>query len=418
MKKKVLIIGNSANAYALAKKMSEYCDIYVAPGNDAMQEFAVCVDIRETVSQELLEFVLENGIDITIPVTEAALKTDIVELFLKNNMQIFAPGIDAARLLYDKFSAKKLMYKLGIPTPKFGIFEKQNAANDYIKNVKTPFVIKNIAPSSAVILTSIQSSKIILDSMFAEKYPKVLVEDYIYGTPFGFYIITDGYNALPVGSSILYKYSLEGEGGQLTSGMGACSPNYKLSFKHEEFLMNEVIYPTLDYLEKHNSTYMGILGVNGIITEDGNIKILGYQPFMQDVDCTGILELIDINIYELFEACIVGSFSDEFNYIAQKNNATVSVALLCRNTENSENVIQNLDVLSEDTMISYTNNVSKNKYLEYEAKTGTVMILTAIAGTHSSASAKAYEELENINFKGMKYRHDICKIPVSCDMLL
>ncbi len=406
MKKKVLIIGNSAKEYALAKKFSETCEVYVAPGNDGIKEFATCLDIRETSSQELLEFALENGIDMTIPVSERAIQTDIVELFSRNDMQIFAPAFDSQNLLNDKFLAKKMLYKLGIPTPKFGIFEKQNVANDYIKNIKKPYVLKNNNPSGAVTLTSPQASKTILDSMFAEKYSRVLVEDYIYGTSFGFYAITDGYNALPIGSSLIYKHSLEGDGGQLTSGMGACSPNYKLSFKNEEFLMNGVIYPTLDYLEKMGSAYTGILGVYGIITEDGNLQILGYNSFMQDADCAGILALLDEDIYKLFESCILGSFSDEVEYIAQKNLNATSVVLSCRNTSNAENVIENLDEL-DDITLSFTNNVHKNKYLEFEAKTGLVMVLTALAGTPAAATEKAYESVSEIRFNGMKYRRDI-----------
>ena len=44
MSKKILIIGNSAKEYALAKKLSQNNDIYVAPGNDAIEDFATCVD--------------------------------------------------------------------------------------------------------------------------------------------------------------------------------------------------------------------------------------------------------------------------------------------------------------------------------------------------------------------------------------
>ena len=66
-----------------------------------------------------------------------------------------------------------MLYKLNIPTPKFGIFEKQNIAVDYIKNLKTPFVIKTNERSSAVVLTSQKSAKIILDSGFAQKNQKL-----------------------------------------------------------------------------------------------------------------------------------------------------------------------------------------------------------------------------------------------------
>ena len=418
MKKKVLIIGNSAKEYALAQKLSKTCDIFVAPGNDGMKEFAECVDIRANSSQELLEFVFENGIDLTIPVSQEALNTDIVKLFSKNNMSVFAPDVSTQAVLQDKYAAKRIMYKLGIPTPKFGIFEKQNIANDYIKNIKAPFVLKNNTPSSAVILTSAQSAKTLLDSMLWEKNSKVLVEDYIYGTSFCFYAITDGCNALPIGSSIIYKHSLEGDGGQLTSGMGAISPNYKLSFENEAFLMNEVIYPTLDYMERNYSTYIGILGVNGILCEDGSIKILGYQSFMQDSDCAGILGLIDADIYNLFESCIVGSFSDEFSYIKQRDIVSTSVVLSCVNNQNSENPIQNVEDMYEYVSVSYTNNVYKNKYLEYEAKQGNVMVLTAFAGTFGKSAEKVYEEISNINFKGMKYRRDIGRVLNPADVFI
>ena len=56
MRKKILIIGNSANAYALAKKLSEDNDVFVAPGSSSIGEFAICVDIRENSSSELYTF--------------------------------------------------------------------------------------------------------------------------------------------------------------------------------------------------------------------------------------------------------------------------------------------------------------------------------------------------------------------------
>lgn len=409
MKKKVLIIGNSAAAYSLAKNLSETTEVYVAPGSDGIKEFASCVDIREDSISELLDFVMENGIDMTIPVSQTAIEADIAEVFNKNNQQIFAPSKNASKLCADKALMKKVLYKLRIPTPKFGIFEKQNMVVDYIRNLKTPFVIKTNEPSSAVVFTSLNNAKKVLDYLFAGKFPKVIIEDYIWGTPFAFYALTDGYKALPFGSSILYKHSLEGEGGQLTGGMGACSPNYKLSVENEYFLMDNVIYPTLDYLEIEGNPYVGILGVNGILTEDGRLQILGYQTFTQNSDSAGILELIDTDLYSLFESCVIGSFSDEIDFIAQKDNYAVTVVAVCKNKENKENVINGLENLDEDTKISLYPSVNKNKYLEYEANSGSVLALTSYGGTVSTASSKVYSELQGINFNGMSYRKDICR---------
>lgn len=409
MKKKILIIGNSVKESALARKLAEKHDVYVAPGSDSIKEFATIVDIREDAVHELLDFVMENDIDLTMPVSNKAINSSLVELFVSNNQQVFAPSNKASRYCFDKAGMKKLLYKLRIQTPKFGIFEKQNLVSDYLKNQKTPFVLKTSESSSSVVLTSITQAKTILDSFFVKQNQKVIIEDYIYGTPFSFYAITDGYKALPFGSAIVYRHSLEGDGGQLTSGMGACSPNYKMSFEHERFIMENVIYPTIDYLEMENTPYIGILGVNGIIAEDGNISILGYQPFMQDSDCSSVLSVMDEDLYSLFEACIIGSFSDEYDYIRQHNLSAVSLVLNCRNKDNFQNAVQGLELLDDDTQIDFYPWINKNKYLEYEAINGSVLQLTASSSRMSTAVEKVYTEAESIDFKGVYYRKDICK---------
>ena len=409
MKKKVLIIGNYVKESALARKLADNCEVFVAPGSDSIKEFATIVDIREDAAAQLLDFAMENEIDLTIPVSNKAINSNLVDLFISNNQQVFAPSQKASRYCFDKAGMKKLLYKLRIQTPKFGIFEKQNLVFDYLKNQKTPFVLKTSEASSSVILTSAIQAKSILDTYFAKQNQKIIIEDYLYGSPFTFYAISDGYKALPIGSAIVYRHSLEGDGGQLTNGMGACSPNYKLSFDNEKYLMENVIYPTVDYFEMEGSPYVGILGVNGVITEDGKVSVLGYQPFMQDSDCSAVLSLLDCDIYSLFESCVIGSFSDEYDYISQSNVSAVSLVLNCKNRDNVENSIQGLDLLEDDTQIDFFPSINKNKYLEYEAKNGAVLVLTTTSSRISTATEKVYSEAEILNFKGIHYRKDICK---------
>ena len=406
MKKKVLIIGNTATEYALAKYFSKDYEVFVASGSELIKDFATCVDIRDTSVNELLEFALENAIDLTIPVSQEALKANIAEIFSNNGLEIFAPSQNAARLVFDKTLAKKTLYKLHIPTPRFGIFEKQNMVADYIKNLKQPYVIKTNAPQSAVILNQTMNPRAILDSLFAEKNQKVLIEDYIWGTPFVFYTITDGFKALPIGSSIIHKHSLEGEGGQLTTGMGASIPNYKLSLDDELYLLDKAVYPTLELLQKEGNPYLGILGINGILTTDGMIYVLGFESFMQDSDCYAILKTIDENIYDLMNSCIIGSFSDETNCIRLKEQYSVSVTLHSKNRENNS-TIEGYDNLDTETDVVFYNNVTKNKYLEYLTSYGPNMILTSTAATLAGARKKVYEEVCELNFNGIFYRKDI-----------
>lgn len=411
--KKVLIIGNSAKEYALAHRLSKDYEVHVAPGNPAMSEFSAIADIREHSVKELLDYALENDIDLTIPASESALNSNIVELFTKNKLNIFGASRDAVKTILDKALSKKILYKLHIPTPRFGIFEKQAMVTDYIKNMKGPFVIKTNEPSSAVVFTSSKTAKIVVDTIFSGGPQKVIIEDYIYGTPFSFYALTDGCKALNFGSSVMYKYSLEGDGGQLTSGMGACCPNYKLTSEDESFLLNDVIYPTLNYLNSQNTPYSGILGVNGIISDDGGLQILGYQTFLQDADSAGILGLVDCDVYSLFKFCAMDVFADEVDYIPQKNKNSVSVVLNCKNNDNTENSISGLDEIDDDTLVSFFSEIKKNRYLEYEAKKGSVLVITEFGATVSSAGRKAYNTAETIDFSGKYYRKDIAGVAAS-----
>lgn len=409
MKRKILIIGNGAKEYALAKKLSNDNDIFITPSSDTLKDIVTCLDIREDSINELLEFVMENGINMTIALSDKAIKSDIASQFNNHKQPIFAPSAKASEICTNKILAKKTLYKLRIPTPKFGIFEKSNLAHEFIKKQDVPFIIKTNDSNSATIITSLNTGKNIIDSIFMEKNKKVIIEDYIYGNPFSFYALTDGYKALPIGSSITYKHSLEGNGGQLTSGMGACVPNYKLSLENEYYLMDNVIYPTLDYLEISGNPYLGIIGVNGILTDDNQIYILGWQSFTQDFDTDAILNNIEDDLYNLFESCIIGSFSDEINQINISNRQAVSLVLCCKNKSNTENTIKNAENLNDDTYISFYPNVSKNKYLEYEANNGQVLVLTSTASSLSKAREKAYQNASDIEFSGISYRKDICR---------
>ena len=66
---------------------------------------------------------------------------------------------------------------------------------------------------------------------------------------------------------------------------------------------------------------------------------------MQDSDTIGILENLEEDLYNLFFACAIGSFSDEYDTINIKNNSSISLVLNCKNKKNTENVISGIENL-------------------------------------------------------------------------
>lgn len=408
--KNLLIIGNSAKEYALAKIFSEKFKVYVAPGNSAISEFANCVDIREANVAELVEFALENDIEFTVCCSENAIKEDIAKIFEINNLKIFAPTADAAKFATDKALGKKMMYKLKIPTPRFGIFEKKNLAFDYLKNASIPIVVKidKHKVSNGVLVCPTETiAKSFIEDCFFSGEEKVIIEEYVHGTNFSLYILTDGYKALPLGSIVDYKYSLEGNGGIMTSGMGAYSPCTKLTDGHIDYMMNDIVYPLVESLERQGNPYLGIIGFDGIITTEGKISIIECNTFLRDHDAQCVLSLLNNDIYKLMEACVIGSFSDEYDYLKIKDEFAISGVLTSGKYKNS--VITGLDDLQDDTYIGHLN-TKRNEYLEYETQGDRALVVTKVAKTLSRARVGLYEELDFIDFEGKKYRKDICAV--------
>lgn len=410
MKKNILIVGNSAKEMTLARILSKEYNVFAAPGNDGIKEFASTVDIRETNVIELLNFAMENDIFFTVASSEEAIKSNIAETFNDHGLMIFAPDANAAQIATNRSAAKKLFHKLRVPTPRFAVYEKKNLAIDYVNKMDMPAVIKtdeHKSKNSCMVCPSNTIAKSYIEDCFFSGETKVIIEEFVYGTPFTFYVITDGYKALPIGSTKDYKFSLEGDGGIWTEGMGVCSPFSKLTYDHEDYIMNEIVYPIINYLSEGLRPYLGILGLEGVLTPNGDIAITECHPFLQDHDSQAVLSLLENDIFNLMHSCAIGAFSDEYDILDFKDDAAVSAVL--SSGKNKGDVIQGLTDIQEDTVINHIQ-TKQNEYTEYETTGGRCLVITTTAKTMSRAADKLYDEIDGIKFSGKTYRKDICKV--------
>lgn len=408
--KKVFIVGSSACEYSLAKKMIAYenvSEVFVAPGNDAMKEFCTVVDIREQNVEELLEFALENAVDLTIASSDVAIKNDITTVFQNNNQMIFAPTHRSSEICSSKASGKKFMYRNRIPCPRFGVYDKPSLAIDYVTKSDIPIVVKTDSAGEKGVLVchSTSIANAFVDELFIKDENKVLIEEYIFGHEFSFYVVTDGYHAIPLGSVATYKNELEGNGGRISSGMGSFVPDYKVSSQVEQKIMQQIIYPTLNTLSNQHTPYVGVLGVDMVMNDEEQLFVINFNSFLKSPDAQSILATLDENLYDLFEACAVGSFGDDYESINISDKHAVSCVLCAKK---NDAIIEGFDDLDEDTLVAHFN-TRKNTYLEYETVAGRSLVLTRTARILSKAMFDLYEEVPVIKFDGMKYRRDIGK---------
>ena len=95
-KLKVLVVGKGAREHALAWKISQsylVSDIFVAPGNGGTAQIAKNIDIPDTDISSLLDFALNEQIDVTVVGPESSLEAGIVNIFKSNGLKIL--GISA-----------------------------------------------------------------------------------------------------------------------------------------------------------------------------------------------------------------------------------------------------------------------------------------------------------------------------------
>lgn len=401
--KKILLAGNS---YALAKRLSKDAEkVFAAPGGQMFDDFCESVDIREDDTEALLKFVVENDVDLTVAVSEKAIAADIASVFSENGRAVFAPSAKSANFALSKSQGKRFLYKLHAPTPRFGIYEKLPIALDYLTNASYPLIVRcdnNGNILDRLCCTSFESAKLFTEELFLRGEEKVVIEEYVYGHEFSMYVVTDGYHAIPLTTVANYKFSEAGDGGLLTSGVGAYTPDYKISDEIQTKLFKNVILNALSSLEKRGMPYVGILGVDAVLTSEDSYSVLEFKPFLQNFDAQAVLNLVDENLTELFEACANGFFADEYEDILINDNFSVSCLIKSRQ---EEKIIPNLDIV--DSEVSFIN-TTKNKYFEYLSSKGDNFVLTSCAKTLSRAKKNLAEDIDLIKFDGMKYRSDIC----------
>ena len=142
---KVLVIGSGGREHAIVHALSKsekVTEIYAAPGNAGISELAMCVNIKDTDVERLVEFSVTEGIDLVVVGPEAALAVGIVDELKKVGIKVFGPTKDAAQIESSKEFAKDLMQKYNIPTARYEVFTDYKEAKTYIDLAPLPTVIK------------------------------------------------------------------------------------------------------------------------------------------------------------------------------------------------------------------------------------------------------------------------------------
>lgn len=407
--KNILLIGKGAVISALAKKLHSIPNvekIFAAPGNGVTNDVYENIDIREDDLTGLLKFALDNNIDLTIPTSNEAFKSDIVSFFQSNGQNIFAPNKNICNTILNKIQVRKFLYKNNAKSPKFGIFNKFQTALDYLKTSSFPVLIKSQTATGLnndkMICPTMKYASDYIETLFNNGEEDLIIEDYIYGTNFTVYYFTDGYSALPITAVANLKFATGNLEGDFTDGVGSYAPDYRISNKILKKLKPLVDNILVNFEQKGNP-YMGILGIECILTGDDEFLAEDLKPFFQNHDCRTVLNILEDDIIEIIYSCINGAFSDEYEII-KTNNLHSITAIVSAQLENR--LINNLDICEDIDNIDFIG--IKQDGVNIYTHQGNCFAITRTSKTLTRAKEYLAQDLSVIKFDGMNYRKDIC----------
>ena len=142
---KILLVGGGGREHAILKKLAaspERPEIFVLPGNGAMEDLATCVPIGAKDIDGIVNFAKENAIDFAVVAPDDPLVLGAVDALEEIGVRCFGPRANAAIIEGSKVFSKQLMQKYGIPTAQFAVFSDMDEALSYLDTANIPTVVK------------------------------------------------------------------------------------------------------------------------------------------------------------------------------------------------------------------------------------------------------------------------------------
>lgn len=333
---RILILGNNYSAkrfFELFKKDVKNIVFLTADSSNSV------VDVNNPA--DISEFCLANEINLVLITEERYIDLGIQELISSMNISVFAPSIEAVSICSSKSFAKKFMYKNKIKTPRFQIFEKPAQALEYFRLIQTPQAIKpdnhNYFEGTLFAETYNEAEKII-NNLFSTGNRKVVLEDYIEGKNISAWALSDGFSAKITGLSAKYQ-----------NNVSLFEPDF-VSDSIKNTIYNEALMPTVEALASQGDEYIGILGLDFILTYSNELFLVGYNSFFDDLNVDFFIQgFDDLKWEDVFDSTIVGdvflkhSFCPKEKYMLTLRQGE-EIKFICANTKtNLKRYLSELD---------------------------------------------------------------------------
>lgn len=420
---KVLIVGGGGREHALAwavARSEKVSKVYVAPGNGGtamMGDKVGNVALKATDVDGLLQFALDESIDLTVIGPEQPLEAGIVDRFSDSGKKVFGPTKYAAQLETSKVFAKEFMRRNSIPTAAYEVFRDYVSAKDFLERTTVfPQVIKasGLAAGKGVIVAETRDDAMrAIDDLFekrifGEAADEVVIESFLTGQEASVFVLTDGTDYRFFLPSQDHKRIGDGDTGKNTGGMGAYAPAPLVSEEVLKKVEKQVVIPTLEGMRKEGAPYTGFLYI-GLMIENGEPSVVEYNARLGDPEAQVVLPLLESDLVTVIEASLNGTLGEVS--FEMKGEAATTVVLASKGYPDSYEKGKEISVVEsklkelDNVMLFHAGTSFDGGVLKTAG--GRVLSVTAQAPTLKESIDLAYSAVGYVDFDGAYYRRDI-----------
>ncbi len=411
---KIMVVGGGGREHAIIKKIRQnpkVTEIVALPGNGGIAEDAVCVDIKATDIDAIVQYAISNAVDYAIVAPDDPLVMGLVDKLGSEGIPCFGPNSRAAIIEGSKAFSKDLMRMYGIPTARYENFDNIDNALSYVETCPIPTVVKadGLALGKGVIIAKTRDEareavrEMMEDKKFGKSGDKIVIEEFLEGPEVSVLSFTDGKVVVPMISSMDHKRAGDGDTGLNTGGMGTVAPNPYYTPEVAERCMNEIFLPTVKAMSDEGRTFKGCLYFGLMLTADGP-KVIEYNCRFGDPETQVVLPLLDSDLLEIMMAVTEERLEPEMVKWSEKSACCVIGA--------SEGYPLSYEKGYEITIpddIRDKTYIAGAKLDEGKLVTsgGRVLGVTAVADSLEEAVKESYRMIEAVEFKNKYYRTDI-----------
>lgn len=407
---KVLIIGSGGREHAIAWRLhADGADVYTCPGNPGMDLVSTRVPPPGPKPEDYLTAAQTVAPDFVVIGPEAPLVAGVSDLLRANSIPVVGPSQAAAQLEGSKIFAKQTLDAAGIPTAAFHATRSIHEARQILKTSAFPIVLKadGLAAGKGVIIAQdAAEAEAALQQLDTSLGPNLVIEEFLVGEEASFIVLADGTRALPLEASQDHKTIYDDDRGPNTGGMGSYSDGRILTAEQQAGVMQNIIYPTLEYMARTGNPFSGFLYAGLMMTGAGP-KVLEFNVRLGDPETQSLLHRIDTGFADTLQRLAHGSLDGA--KLTWHQDPSVCVVLASQGYPDTPRTGDEIRGIPEAQATGATVFHSGTKRDKGVLKTagGRVLGVTSRGTTLADAIANTYRAVDCIHFDGMQVRRDI-----------